>query len=122
LPSKHDPADSLTDIVENAERIAGYILGMDQASFERNGMTRDAVERCLERICEAIYRLDDEAETFLPGQPVGEIRGMGNQLRHAYDRLSLELIWATVDLRVPELAGAARQALTKLDGGNSNAA
>jgi hypothetical protein len=26
LPSKHDPADSLADIIENAERIEGYLV------------------------------------------------------------------------------------------------
>lgn len=45
---KHDPADPLADIIDNAERIEGYIAGMDQAGFERNGLTRDAVERCVE--------------------------------------------------------------------------
>lgn len=57
MPSKHDPANSLADVVENAERIEGYIAGMDREAFERDGRTRDAVERCLERVCEAVYRL-----------------------------------------------------------------
>jgi uncharacterized protein with HEPN domain len=82
LPSKHNPADSLADIVENAERIEGYIAGMDQDDFEHNGLVRDGVERCLERVCEAIYRLGDKAEALMPGQPWREIRGMGNRLRH----------------------------------------
>ena len=101
MPSEHGPSDSLADIVDNAERIEGYIAGMDRSSFERSGLVRDAVERCLERICEAIYRLGDEAETFMPGQPPRQIRGMGNRLRHAYDRLDLEVIWETVGSRVP---------------------
>jgi uncharacterized protein with HEPN domain len=51
LSSEHDPIDWLTDIIENAERIEGYIAGIDQDGFERNGQLRDAVERCLERVC-----------------------------------------------------------------------
>ena len=50
--------------------------------FEHNGLVRDGVERCLERVCEAIYRLGDKAEALMPGQPWREIRGMGNRLRH----------------------------------------
>jgi uncharacterized protein with HEPN domain len=55
MPSRNDPVDSLNDIIENVERIGDYVAGMDRAEFERNGLVRDAVERCLERICEAAY-------------------------------------------------------------------
>lgn len=115
MSSKHDPADSLADIVDNAERIEGYIARMDQHGFERNGLVRDGVERCIERICEAIYRLGGLAETFLPGQPLANIRGMGNRLRHAYDRVDIDVVWATAAYRVPELETAARAALAKLE-------
>ena len=122
MPSKHDPGDSLTDIIENAERIEGYIAGMDQGDFERNGLVRDGVERCLERVCEAIYRLGDQAETLMPGQPWRQIRGMGNRLRHAYDRVSLEVLWTTVRHDLPELEAAARKALAELEPGDGNPA
>ena len=113
-PSRHDPADSLADIIENAERAAGYIAGMDRAAFEADGRTRDAVERCIERVCEAVYRLADQAEALMPGHPWGDIRGTGNRLRHAYDRISLDVIWAAVRHDLPALADDARRALTRL--------
>lgn len=122
MSSKHDPADSLSDIVDNAERIAAYTGGMDQFDFEQNGLVRDGVERCLERICEAVYRLEEKAEQFLPGQPLRDIRGMGNRLRHAYDRLDLEIVWSTATHRVPELAAAARRALDILEPGGPETA
>ena len=62
MPSRHDPADGLADIVENAGRVERYLAGMDRDAFGRAGMTRDAVERCLERVCEAVHRLGDQAE------------------------------------------------------------
>jgi uncharacterized protein with HEPN domain len=34
MPSEHDPADCLTDIVENTARIALYLAGMDRSTFE----------------------------------------------------------------------------------------
>lgn len=93
MPSRHDPADSLADIVENAGRVEHYLAGMERDAFERDGMTRDAVERCLERVCEAVHRLGDQADLLMPGHPWGDIRGMGNRLRHAYDRISLDILW-----------------------------
>ncbi len=114
--SRHDPADSLADIIENAGRIESYLAGTDRTAFEADGRTRDAVERCLERVCEAVYRLADQAEILMPGQPWIDIRGMGNRLRHAYDRLDLDILWNTACERVPALAVDAREALKRLRG------
>ena len=116
MPSKYDPADALADIIENAERIEAYLVGMDREAFERDGKTRDAVERCLERICEAAHRLGARAAELAPNQPWGDIRAMGNRLRHAYDRLDLDIVWNTVRDRLPPLAADARWALAKLQG------
>jgi len=120
LPSKHDPADSLHHIIENAERVARHLGGMDRQSFERSEWVRDAVERCIERVCEAAYRLGDHAEQLMPGQPWGDIRGMGNRLRHAYDRIDIDIIWRTAQLRLPELAAEAKRALERLETDQGN--
>ncbi len=114
MPSKHNPAGSLADIVENAERIEGYIDGMDRDAFASDGLTRDAVERCLERVCEAAYRLGEHAVELMPGQPWDDIRGMGNWLRHAYDRVDLDIVWNTARVRLPALRAEARRALERL--------
>lgn len=114
MPSKHDPADSLVDIIENAERIEQYLAGMDRAAFAGNGLMRDAVERCMERVCEAAHRLGGHAAELMPSQPWGDIRGMGNRLRHAYDRISLDVIWNAARNDLPGLAEDARRALVQL--------
>jgi uncharacterized protein with HEPN domain len=118
VPSRHDPADCLSDIIENVERIEVYLDGLDYQAFERDGRTRDAVERCLERVCEAAHRLGEQAVTLMPEQPWSDIRGMGNRLRHAYDRIDLNVVWNTVRHRLPGLAADARHALAKLQGIN----
>lgn len=114
MPSRHDPADCLADIIENAERIEEYLVGMDCAAFASNGLVRDAVERCIERVCEAAHRLGEQAAALMPNQPWGDIRGMGNRLRHAYDRISLDVIWNSAHDDLPGLAADARRALALL--------
>ena len=52
----------------------------------------------------------------MPGQPWSDIRGMGNRLRHAYDRVDVDILWRTATNRVTELAAAARRALAQLEG------
>ena len=85
------------------KRIEGYVAGLDREGFRGDTLRRDAVERCLERICEAAFRLGEKAVELVPSQPWGDIRGMGNRLRHAYDRLDLDVLWNTVRDRLPSL-------------------
>jgi uncharacterized protein with HEPN domain len=108
-------ADCLTDILENIERIEVHILGIGKEDLARDGLRRDAVERCIERICEASYRLGDQAEALLPDQAWRAIRGMGNRLRHAYDRVDLSVVWTVVTERLPELKADASRVLKELE-------
>ena len=114
MPSKHDPAASFADILENLERIQDYVAGLDREAFGGDTLRRDAVERCLERICEAAFRLGEKAAELAPSQPWGDIRGLGNRLRHAYDRIDLDILWNTVRDRLPSLKADAQQALLSL--------
>jgi uncharacterized protein with HEPN domain len=78
LPSKrHEPGECLADIVESAERIEGCVAVMERAAFERDGRTRDAVERCLERVCGVVHRFGDRAEALMPGHPWGASAAWG---------------------------------------------
>ena len=108
-----EPALALADII--CERIAGYLQGKDRAAFERDGLVRDAVERCLERICEAANRLGAVATTLMPNHPWHEIRGTGNRLRHAYDRINTSVIWDTVKQDLPTLERSALDRLPNPD-------
>jgi uncharacterized protein with HEPN domain len=104
----------LADIIENLERIQGYVVGLNREAFGGDTLRRDAVERCLERICEAAFRLGEKAVELAPSQPWGDIRGLGNRLRHAYDRIDLDILWNTVRDRLPSLKADAEQALMGL--------
>ena len=115
MRSKHDPTQSILDIIENAARIAGYVAGLRREEFVTDGRTRDAAERCLERICEAAHRLGDQAPRLMPDQPWADIRGMGNRLRHGYDRIDMQVLWNAVTVEVPALENAARIALATID-------
>jgi uncharacterized protein with HEPN domain len=117
VPSKHDPAASFADILENLERIQDYVAGLDRETFGGDTLRRDAVERCLERICEAAFRLGEKAAELAPSQPWADIRGLGNRLRHAYDRIDLDILWNTVRDRLPSLKADAQQALLGLKAG-----
>ncbi len=102
----------LEHIVENAERIAGYLDGLNFEEFARGPMVLDAVERCLARITEAAIRAGDEVmASVAPEVPPHVYRGFGNALRHDYDQLDIRTIWLTATKDIPLLAQACERAL-----------
>ena len=68
MPSSR-PEIRFSDILENIALIEAYVVGLDQALFTRDRRTRDAVERCLQRISEAALKLGTQAEQLAPGPP-----------------------------------------------------
>lgn len=102
---------SLGDILESIERIERFTAGMDITAFSEDEKTISAVERELQKISEAAIRLGDDAEKLCPGPPWRDIRGIGNWLRHQYDRVDLETIWTTVERDLVVLKPQVRRAL-----------
>ena len=69
MHSKYDAADCLADIIANVERVESYTAALSRSGFERDGRTRDAVERCMERICEAAFRLAVPWQVYIDAHP-----------------------------------------------------
>jgi uncharacterized protein with HEPN domain len=106
-----DAIDSLTDICDNIARIQCYVADRGRDEFVADDLTRDAVERCLVRICEAISRLANADISFAPP---ATLRGMGDRPQHDYDQISPDLIWDIVHHELTDLKADAERALAKL--------
>lgn len=104
-------------IVENIDRITVYLGDPpDQARLEQ-AMVRDAVERCLERISEAVTRLHRAGvplDTLEPQIPWLDIRAFGNIVRHEYDGVDPDVVRDTVAEDLPALRAAALALSAKL--------
>ncbi|UFP95864.1 DUF86 domain-containing protein [Gloeobacter morelensis MG652769] len=83
--------------------------------FLTDNKTIDVVERCLLRISEAPVKLGSDAEALCPQVPWRDVRGIGNHLRHAYDRIDPVLIWNTVIEELPQLKAVCTAAIEKPD-------
>jgi uncharacterized protein with HEPN domain len=102
LPFKN-PSAPFRDIVASIEKIERFVAGIDLVAFTEDEKTISAVEWELQKISEAAVRLGKEAEQLCPGPPWADIRGMGNWLRHQYDRVDRETIWTTVERDLADL-------------------
>jgi uncharacterized protein with HEPN domain len=84
---------------------------MDFAEYRQDEKTQAAVERKMQILTEAVIRLEmDDTESF-PDIDWKGYRGMGNFLRHSYDRVSSEIVWNTVQEDLPALKKIAEKVL-----------
>jgi uncharacterized protein with HEPN domain len=90
---------------------------MTEQQFIADRKTLDATQHCLLRISEAANKLGDLAEQLAPDQPWADIRGLGNRLRHEYDRIEPVIIWKTVVVDLPPLRRACEDAIKRIQEG-----
>ncbi len=109
--SSRRPEMHLRDILKAINLIEAFTEGMDFHAYLADLKTQAAVERELQIVTEAAYRLKPEDEHLCPGPNWRKVRGMGNILRHDYDRLDDETIWNSVQSDLPSLKQAVTQAL-----------
>ncbi len=108
-------ARHLSQAVENIQHIEGYVDGIDEGAFRQDQKTRDAVERCLQRVIEALDRIKKQkSEYLIPDLPWRDIQGLGNRLRHEYDAIDGRQIWLTVKNDLPTLKEKCLKALKDL--------
>ena len=108
------PGRYLKDILESIDWIEVFTHGIDFNAFQQDPKTIAAVERKLLTISEAATRLGAEADRLCPGIPWQNVRGIGNRLRHEYDRVDLETVWFTVTDSLPAMKRAVSAALDAL--------
>lgn len=94
----------LLDAFESCQTIRRYTDGIDFAAYLRDGEKRDAVERRLGIVGEALHR----AETLDPAlaEQLPELRqivGLRNRVIHGYADVNAEIVWNVVQHRLPPL-------------------
>ena len=105
--SSSDEPRRLRDIIVNIDRAVDYVGELSHDRFAADQMRIDAVERCLERIAEAMVKIGEARMLEIaPDTPLPAVRGLGNILRHEYDRVDTRLIYALVTERLPGLREA----------------
>jgi uncharacterized protein with HEPN domain len=75
--------------------------------------TQDAVERCLERICEAARKLGDALDAKYPEVEFAKLRQLGSVLRHDYDDIDTDMLWRSITERLDPLEHACVRELAK---------
>ncbi len=83
----------LTDIVEAIERIRQKLQGVSIEAFEDDWERQWLIERGVEIISEASRHLSSEMKGRHPEIPWQKIAGIGNVLRHSYEKIAAPVMW-----------------------------
>lgn len=105
----------LSDVVEACDRITEYSQGLTLEDYGREGMKRDAIERRLVIIGEALA----QARQHYPQvnddiSYVREIIGLGNRLIHAYLHTLNSTVWNIIEEFIPILRHEASMLLQQM--------
>ncbi len=101
----------LVDIARSIVNIQAFVTGLTLQDYRGNLLIRSAVERQMQILTEAAFRLGDQAEKLCPGIDWRNIRGLGNFLRHEYDFVSDDIMWVAIARDLPPLKLAAERAI-----------
>lgn len=95
----------MSDIREAIASIRSFVKGMDFEQFEKDDKTVYAVLAKFIVIGEAIRSLADNFSEEYPEIEWSKIIGMRNKIVHDYFSIDKEVIWKTIEKRLPELEG-----------------
>jgi uncharacterized protein with HEPN domain len=113
------PVPRLADIIEAVELIRSEMAGVTLEVFEPDKRKRWLVERGIEIISEASRHLSDELKARHPEIPWPKVAGIGNVLRHEYERVAHDVLWRVVQDDLPPLEKVCREELAKVRAGGT---
>ena len=99
----HTLIPRLDDIVEAIQRIREVIGDASLEAFEADWQSQWLVERGVEIISEASRHLTLELKARHPEIPWRKVAGIGNVLRHNYEKVAAPVMWALVHHELPTL-------------------
>ena len=93
----------LHHMLDAAQAAASFVEGRSRANLETDLMFAFALVRAIEIVGEAASRISKEEQQRYSQIPWKNITGMRNKIIHDYFDIDYDVVWETVQVRIPEL-------------------
>jgi len=113
MAASKSPRARLLHIRDEIEGVANIVRGLSFAQYQGRYMHRRAVERAVQIVSEAAKALPPDLLAKYPDAPWSAIVGIGNILRHEYQRLDDKQLWEIATVHLPRLRPIVAQMLTE---------
>ena len=100
---RHDDRVALRHMLDYARTARRMVSGRTRQDLDTDEMLRLALTRAIEVIGEAGARLSTIGREKHPKIPWAQIIGARNRLIHAYNTVSLDILWKIATLDLPPL-------------------
>jgi uncharacterized protein with HEPN domain len=114
MAASRSPRARLLHIRDEIEGVAMIVRGLSFLQYQGSYMHRRAVERAVQIVSEAAKSLPPDFLAKYPNTPWNAIIGIGNILRHEYQRLDDKPRWEIATVHLPKLQPIVAQMLTEL--------
>ena len=101
----------LRDMFENAHRAREFTKGKSRADLDNDSLLAYGVIFALQIIGEAANHISENTRASIPDIEWLAIIGMRNRVVHGYNDISLDVVWATVQEKLPPLIETLRKTL-----------
>jgi uncharacterized protein with HEPN domain len=93
----------LSDVQVAINKILEYTAGITFEMYEADSKTKDAVERNFQIIGEAVSRIPEDFKKEHTDIEWRVIKDFRNFIIHEYFGINNQIIWDTIELRLPDL-------------------
>lgn len=115
MAASRSPRARLLDICDEIEGVASAIEGLTFEQYRASYLHRRTVERAAQIVSEAVKALPGDLLARYSDVPWISIIGIGNILRHEYQRLDDAQLWEIATVHLPALGPVVQLMIKELD-------
>ena len=116
---RKDPTIAISDCLAEIAVVHEIATRMTLQAFRNDPIARRAAAYAIQTISEAVRQIPDEWLADYPTEPWGQIRSIGNRIRHEYFRVDDAILWGIITTDTPALKLVMQSMLARHSGGKT---